>query len=100
MQLTSTTTNRAKHKLATYRMSEVHDNHADKSSSKTEVSIPNPPGFGHQQLGWIIREVVAKVNAVLGVVLGKRPCLCGRAVDLYRSTRRVSQIPAIRISCV
>ena len=34
-------TSSAKKKLATYRTSEVHDSHADISSAKTEVSIPN-----------------------------------------------------------
>jgi hypothetical protein len=53
--------------LATYRMFETH-NHADKSSPKTEASIPNPPGFGHRQLGSSIEEMVARVNAVSGVV--------------------------------
>jgi hypothetical protein len=56
-------TNRAKQKLATYRAPEVHDNHVGKSSTETEVSIPNPPGFGHQPTWLIIRGVVTKVNA-------------------------------------
>jgi hypothetical protein len=42
----STTTNSAKKKVAAYRILEVHDSHVDKSTAKTEVSIPNLPGFG------------------------------------------------------
>ena len=45
MQLTSTTTSRAKPKLAAYRMFEPHDNHAGRSNAKIEVSIPNLPGL-------------------------------------------------------
>ena len=50
-QLTSNMTISAKPKVARYKTSELHDNHAGKSNAKSEVSIPNLLAFAVTQSG-------------------------------------------------